>query len=123
MIVCRSRNLGDLVVEMIEQQLCLCQICCHGAILSVKVVGDLVNHQLEVNEYINSFNPKVLAKRKPARKASYSASLFDTLNLKRRAYSIATLLGVVRTSHAPQPCWLDEPSTYRLHVGAVGSIL
>ena len=59
MTVCRSRNLGDLVVEVLEQQLCLCQICYHGAILSVKVVGDLVNHQLGVIEDINSFNPKV----------------------------------------------------------------
>ncbi|KAM1300126.1 hypothetical protein PS1_011501 [Malus domestica] len=66
--------------------------------------------------------PRCLAKRKPARKASYSASLFDALNLKRRAYSIAILSGVVRTSPAPQPWWLDEPSTYRLHAGAVGSI-
>ncbi|KAB2595285.1 hypothetical protein D8674_030735 [Pyrus ussuriensis x Pyrus communis] len=37
------------------------------------------------------------------------------------AYSIATLSGVVRTSPAPQPCWLDEPSTYRVHTGSVGS--
>ncbi|KAB2600236.1 GRIP domain-containing protein RUD3-like [Pyrus ussuriensis x Pyrus communis] len=39
----------------------------------------------------------------------------------RRAYSIATLSRVVRTSPAPQPCWLDEPSTYRVHTGSVGS--
>ncbi|KAM2268165.1 hypothetical protein ACFX1S_046324 [Malus domestica] len=66
--------------------------------------------------------PRYLAKRKPAKRASYSASLFDALNLKRIAYSIATLSGVVRTNPAPQPCWLDEPSTYRLHAGVVDSI-
>ncbi|KAB2630918.1 S ribonuclease [Pyrus ussuriensis x Pyrus communis] len=44
-----------------------------------------------------------------------------TKELGRRAYSIATLSGVVRTSPAPQPYWLDEPSTYRVHTGSVGS--
>ncbi|KAM3016367.1 hypothetical protein FF2_000398 [Malus domestica] len=122
MTVYHSRDFGDLVVEVLEQQLCLCQICCHGAILSVKVIGDLVNHLLGVTEDVNSFNPKVFSKSKPARRASYSASLFDALNLKRIAYSSATLLRIVRTSPAPQPCWLDEPSTYRLHAGAVGFI-
>ncbi|KAM1079356.1 hypothetical protein ACFX2B_013926 [Malus domestica] len=66
--------------------------------------------------------PRCLAKRKPAKRVSYLASLFDAMNLKRRAYSIATLSGVVTTSPAAQPCWFDEPSTYRLHAGAVGSI-
>ncbi|KAB2597148.1 hypothetical protein D8674_000068 [Pyrus ussuriensis x Pyrus communis] len=45
-----------------------------------------------------------------------------TKELGRRAYSIATLSGVVRTSPAPQPCWLDEPSTYRVHTGSVGDV-
>ncbi|KAB2597326.1 hypothetical protein D8674_000246 [Pyrus ussuriensis x Pyrus communis] len=44
-----------------------------------------------------------------------------TKELGQRTYSIATLSGVVRTSPAPQPCWLDEPSTYRVHTGSVGS--
>ncbi|KAB2619948.1 hypothetical protein D8674_039435 [Pyrus ussuriensis x Pyrus communis] len=43
-----------------------------------------------------------------------------TKELRRRAYSIATLSGVVRTSPAPQPFWLDELSTYRVHTGNVG---
>ncbi|KAM2481773.1 hypothetical protein PS1_005244 [Malus domestica] len=59
MTVCRSRNLGDLVVEVLEQKLCLRKICCHGAVLSIKVVGNLVDHQLGVTENINLFNPEV----------------------------------------------------------------
>ncbi|KAB2600452.1 hypothetical protein D8674_010723 [Pyrus ussuriensis x Pyrus communis] len=44
-----------------------------------------------------------------------------TKELGRRVYSIATLSGAVRTSPAPQLCWLDEPSTYRVHTGSVVS--
>ena len=59
MTVCHSRDLGDLVVEVLEQKLHLCKIRYHGVILSVKVVRDLVNHQLGVTKDINLFNSKV----------------------------------------------------------------
>ena len=61
MTIGRSRDLGDLVVEVFEQKLRLRKIRCHGVILSVKVVRDLVNHQLGVTEDINLFNSKVFS--------------------------------------------------------------
>ncbi|CAL8993968.1 unnamed protein product [Prunus brigantina] len=63
----------------------------------------------------------LLASRRPAKRASYSASLLEVLKLNRRAYSSLLPSGVVNTKPAPQPCWFAEPSTYRIHTGTEGS--
>ncbi|CAL2239708.1 unnamed protein product [Prunus armeniaca] len=59
----------------------------------------------------------LLASRRPAKRASYSASLLDVWKLNRRAYSILPPSGVVNTKPAPQPCWFAEPSTCRIQRG------
>ncbi|KAM7496813.1 hypothetical protein LguiA_021227 [Lonicera macranthoides] len=51
------------------------------------------------------------AKRRPAMRASYSASLLDALKLKRKAYSTPIRFGEVRIRPAPLPVELEEPST------------
>ncbi|CAL2256645.1 unnamed protein product [Prunus armeniaca] len=58
--------------------------------------------------------PELWASRRPARSASYSASLLEARNWKRIAYSIVVSSEVLRTRPAPLPCRLDEPSTYKV---------
>ncbi|KAI5322548.1 hypothetical protein L3X38_031620 [Prunus dulcis] len=59
----------------------------------------------------------LLANQRPARRASYSASLLEVRKSNQRAYSILSPSGVVSTKPAPHPCWFPEQSTCRIHTG------
>lgn len=48
-------------------------------------------------------------------RASYSASLFETLKLNWRAYSITTSSELARMSPAPHPCAFEAPSMCKIH--------
>ncbi|CAL2272096.1 unnamed protein product [Prunus armeniaca] len=70
----------------------------------------------------NESAPNSFARHRPARSASYSASLFDARNWNWRAYSIVMPLGDTSTRPAPHPCRLDAPSTCNAHRGGVGLV-
>ncbi|KAI5348600.1 hypothetical protein L3X38_001487 [Prunus dulcis] len=59
----------------------------------------------------------LLANRRPAKRASYSASLLEVQKSNRRPYSILSPSGVLSTKPAPHPCWFAEPSTCKPHTG------
>lgn len=50
----------------------------------------------------------------PITRASYSASLFEDLNLKHKAYSAINPSRLVRTSLALDPALFKDPSTWRI---------
>jgi len=57
-----------------------------------------------------------LASSKPSMSASYSSWLFDALKSKRSDCFMQRLLNPSRTTPAPPPPLLEDPSTYRIHV-------
>ncbi|MFS7936853.1 hypothetical protein Hanom_Chr05g00420681 [Helianthus anomalus] len=59
--------------------------------------------------------PILIANLKPARKASYSASLFVLLISNRMAYVNSCLSGLTNRSLAPAPSSIDTPSVYSSH--------
>ena len=52
----------------------------------------------------------------PAMRASYSDSLFDALNPSRNDCSMTSPVGEVSCIPTPDPCRLEEPSTWRSHI-------
>ncbi|MCI46298.1 hypothetical protein A2U01_0067538, partial [Trifolium medium] len=71
-----------------------------------------------VNIFI-SLEPTSLARRKPARKASYSAWLFDAGKDNDRETSIMVPASFSRMIPAPAPVELDAPSTKMVHLSAL----
>ena len=59
--------------------------------------------------------PISLASNIPATKASYSAWLLLALKANRRACSINSPFGPSKMTPTPLPCWLEDPSTERIH--------
>ncbi|GKB03038.1 hypothetical protein Tco_0831127 [Tanacetum coccineum] len=57
-----------------------------------------------------------LAIRRPASRASYSASLSVLVKLSRRAYVNSTLLGLMSTNPAPDPLLFEASSANKVHL-------
>ncbi|MFS7931158.1 hypothetical protein Hanom_Chr04g00352751 [Helianthus anomalus] len=63
----------------------------------------------------NIFAPTFCTRRRPAKRASYSASLLELLNSSRSAYVTSVPSGSVRIRPAPDPSALEAPSVYKDH--------
>ena len=60
--------------------------------------------------------PTLRASRKPAIRDSYSASLFDALNLRRNDYSFISPVGDSSCIPIPDPCLGEALSMWNFHV-------
>ncbi|GFY88901.1 hypothetical protein Acr_06g0008410 [Actinidia rufa] len=88
-------------------------LCYHSEIFGEVIPLELIYHKLRITEGGATLSP--------IRRALYSASLLVALNPMRIEYSICLPNGVWRTGPAPQPCWLDDPSTNNFHLARSSS--
>lgn len=84
----------------------------HGVASATRFLHDLIDHELGVTSNLEPLKVELDNDFKPVHKCFYSATLLEAGKCKRIAYFIHTPRGETKTSPAPAPLCISDPSGY-----------
>jgi hypothetical protein len=86
----------------------------HLFIVATHVLHDLVDHELRISPDVERLMPVSMAIRRPQRRTSYSAMLFDTEKCRRTAYLMCSPRGEMKSRPTPAPVVITDLSKLRV---------